>query len=225
MDMEHLTRRMQEKQAHEKKILAAAETIFCLKGYYEASMDEIAKEAQFTKRTVYQYFENKEELFSAVALQGYKKLTAATAGVNFNAQSGYEKLERFLESYDGFFRKNPETVQLIQSWDHVIGKTKGDGKYYRELIEWNGIIYQNVRDMIEEGKADGSIPPGQESEETALCLLLLIKGFFDQLTAAASCNFVSRQPDRDDMMNRMADLVLKPLKRSKAVTVTRKGTA
>ncbi|WP_369693305.1 helix-turn-helix domain-containing protein [Acetobacterium wieringae] len=41
--------------------MAVAEKIFGQNGFESASMDEIALEAQFTKRTLYQYFENNGE--------------------------------------------------------------------------------------------------------------------------------------------------------------------
>ena len=74
--METLPRREKERQARQAEIVAAAEKIFCRRDYADASMDEIAKEAQFTKRTVYQYFTNKEDLYCAVALEGNKRFFA-----------------------------------------------------------------------------------------------------------------------------------------------------
>ena len=46
----------------ETQILAAARKLFKKYGYQKVSMDEIAREAGVTKRTVYKYFKNKEEL-------------------------------------------------------------------------------------------------------------------------------------------------------------------
>lgn len=46
----------------EKQILNAAEKLFNKYGYKRVSMDEIAKEAGVTKKTVYSYYSSKEEL-------------------------------------------------------------------------------------------------------------------------------------------------------------------
>ncbi len=37
-------------------------------------MNELAKEVEYTKRTIYKYFSCKEDLFFAVVLRGYKRL-------------------------------------------------------------------------------------------------------------------------------------------------------
>jgi AcrR family transcriptional regulator len=49
-------------------ILAAARAVFTREGYAGASMDAVAAEAGASKRTVYQYFADKEELFAATVL-------------------------------------------------------------------------------------------------------------------------------------------------------------
>jgi AcrR family transcriptional regulator len=70
------SRRERERQARGDEIVAAAEALFAAHGYAGASMDEIARAAEFTKRTVYQYFASKEELFYAVVLRGMRQLLA-----------------------------------------------------------------------------------------------------------------------------------------------------
>ncbi len=58
-----LSKREENKLKKHTLIVDAAQKIFIQKGYEESSMDEIAKEAQCTKRTVYQYFSSKGDLF------------------------------------------------------------------------------------------------------------------------------------------------------------------
>jgi TetR/AcrR family transcriptional repressor of mexJK operon len=52
--------------AKPEAVLAAAKTLFMERGYGATSMDDIAKRAKVGKATVYEYFQNKEELFAAV---------------------------------------------------------------------------------------------------------------------------------------------------------------
>lgn len=57
-----------------KKLLTAAVSIFSKKGFYKATMDEIALEAGVAKGTLYYHFENKAELFKTVILEGVNDL-------------------------------------------------------------------------------------------------------------------------------------------------------
>jgi TetR/AcrR family transcriptional repressor of mexJK operon len=55
-------------QRKRQEILAAAREVFTREGYMGASMDAVAAEAGASKRTVYQYFTDKEDLFAATVL-------------------------------------------------------------------------------------------------------------------------------------------------------------
>ncbi|MGE0279102.1 MAG: TetR/AcrR family transcriptional regulator [Rhizobiaceae bacterium] len=66
--MTALPRRQQNKIERERRILAAALKVFSEVGYSGAAMDAVAIEARVSKPTLYQYFESKEALFSAMML-------------------------------------------------------------------------------------------------------------------------------------------------------------
>lgn len=57
---------MSKKQAltefHRGSILAAAERLFAEKGTEKTTMDDIAREAEYSKATLYVYFQSKEEI-------------------------------------------------------------------------------------------------------------------------------------------------------------------
>ena len=63
-------RKRQEKEIRRKDIVDAAERVFFSKGFENASMDEVAKEAEFSKRTVYIYFNSKEQIYFEIMIRG-----------------------------------------------------------------------------------------------------------------------------------------------------------
>lgn len=54
-------------------LLEAAEDIFLAKGYHSATMDDVARAAAMSKKTVYQLIRSKSELFMAL-LDHYQTL-------------------------------------------------------------------------------------------------------------------------------------------------------
>ena len=50
-------------------IILAAEKVFFKKGYLNATMDDVTKEAGFSKRTIYKYFNSKEQLYFEIMNQ------------------------------------------------------------------------------------------------------------------------------------------------------------
>lgn len=69
----------------EEQIVEAARKLFGKYGYKRVSVEEIAKEANVTKRTVYSYFKSKEEIlkyFLNEEVQNMKKIVEETEKVN-----------------------------------------------------------------------------------------------------------------------------------------------
>ena len=72
--MKEKTRKEKEKETREAEIINAAERLFYKHGFDDVSMDNIAKESEFTKRTLYQYFEHKEDLYFFDLYTPFQKL-------------------------------------------------------------------------------------------------------------------------------------------------------
>ncbi len=56
-------------------LLQTAETVFLTSGYHAATMDDVARSAGMSKRTVYQVFGSKAELFEALLHDRFRPLT------------------------------------------------------------------------------------------------------------------------------------------------------
>lgn len=65
-----LSRKDRERERHRQEILRAAERIFARKGYQAATIEEIAREAEFAVGTLYSFFKNKDELYTRV-IEGF----------------------------------------------------------------------------------------------------------------------------------------------------------
>lgn len=64
--VEPMSRKDRERERHRQEIVRAAERIFAQKGYQAATIEEIAREAEFAVGTLYNLFKGKEELYSRV---------------------------------------------------------------------------------------------------------------------------------------------------------------
>jgi AcrR family transcriptional regulator len=58
--------RAQKREANRERILRAARTVFGARGYYAATIEEIADEAGLSNGAIYYNFQSKEELFLAL---------------------------------------------------------------------------------------------------------------------------------------------------------------
>ena len=176
------TRRERERMVREGEIIDAAEKVFGQKGFDDASMDEIALEAQFTKRTLYLYFENKEELFFAAALKGFKKLFEYLEKASEGAQTGYARLVQGSNGYYRFYKEHPETMRLIGEIGQVKKRASAESQLLKELMQTDNEMFQWAAKTIAEGKSDGSIRDDLDALKTTFSIIFMMTGFFNQLS-------------------------------------------
>lgn len=67
-------RKEREKEQRRSDILDAAEKVFFRKGYDQATMDDVAAEAELSKGTLYLYFKSKDDLYFAISLRAHRAL-------------------------------------------------------------------------------------------------------------------------------------------------------
>ena len=108
---ERMTRREREKLRHRREILDAAERVFVSKGFDSATVEEIAREAEFSVGAIYTFFRNKEDLCSQVVtkiaedfLVAFRKDTAAAQGAMEGISKGVEARLRHAQEHGGFLR-------------------------------------------------------------------------------------------------------------------------
>jgi AcrR family transcriptional regulator len=93
-----LTRKERQEQTREELVGAAAK-VFARRGYYQATVEEIAAEAGFSTGAVYSNFDGKEELFLALAdrqvLDRVAEIEAVAGAAEGNGDAGLEAAEQF----------------------------------------------------------------------------------------------------------------------------------
>ncbi len=70
MDRPTIKRKEREREARREAILEAASRVFSRKSYYEATIDEIAAEAELAKGTLYNYYRDKQDIFLSLLERG-----------------------------------------------------------------------------------------------------------------------------------------------------------
>jgi len=179
--MENISRREKEKLMKEDEIISAAEKIFIHTGFEKASMDEIASEAQFTRKTVYQHFINKEDLYIAVVVRGFKQLLSCIQQQEEAGNNGFEKLRLMGFAYYQFYKKHPDTFRLMNLVGHI--KSKEENTYnHQEFNKANNFIVEEIVQVVNEGKADGSIRDDLDTMMVTHSAQFVMTGFFYELS-------------------------------------------
>lgn len=96
-------------------ILDAARRKLCNQSFNEFAMEAVATEAGVSRRTVYNQFANREELYCASRMQLFEKVDLALAEIKFDTDQPVEKmLHRFCEAGISILL-SPESFELRAS--------------------------------------------------------------------------------------------------------------
>lgn len=173
-------RKSQEKLIRKNDILKAAEKIFIQKGYESSTMDEIAADAEYTKRTVYQYFPAKEDIYFALALNAFEKLMEDIGSVFSQGICGLEKLQKAGEAYMLFYLKYPDQF-LIMSRARSIHTREAESVYHQGIVRYQQRMFELFGQAIEQGKNDGSIKKDIDAKLSTFFLVSASVSLFSEL--------------------------------------------
>ncbi|MFX0063822.1 MAG: TetR/AcrR family transcriptional regulator [Candidatus Hermodarchaeota archaeon] len=105
-------RREREKLRRRNNILEAAERRFFEKGFDEVSMDDIAKDLQLSKGTLYLYFKNKQSLYFAVVIKGIVILRDTFRKAVESETTGLKKILAIVQSFYGYLQAHSDYYLL-----------------------------------------------------------------------------------------------------------------
>lgn len=208
--MGQITRKERERRIRENEIIEAAKSIFARDGYESASMNEIAKVAEFSKRTLYQYFKDKDDLYLTVALQVYNSILEHLEKFEPTKKTGYEIVQEILEGYYEFYIKNESVFTIIYDIGKVRQRT--DNSKVNEFLKADKIIFEMLEENLRKGQEDGSIRKEIDVTSTTRSLIFLVTGFFNQLTITGQSYSKHIQMDTKKFALQTIDLLHSALK-------------
>lgn len=153
------TTSLKEKQRQEREalIIQAAEEIFQEKGYYEASMDEIAARVGIAKGTIYTHFPGKEELVLAIFrrnLETFIQRIDAVIDAETTPRARLEAIIQFV--YTGLYSKHAQLLSSMYNGVDMKRMIMEKGGCMSDL--WESVVSRVTR-LLEEGKAAGELNP------------------------------------------------------------------
>jgi AcrR family transcriptional regulator len=150
-------RREREKEERRQSILRAAREVFFEHGFYRATVDNVAEQAEVSKGTVYLYFESKETILAHLLLEGLDELVgelewAYAAGKPLRAD---ERLRRLGRAYLHFFQREPLYFRFLMAMDRGQFQEAVTPQVYQEVLETSLEGLNWAIRAVEQGIEDG----------------------------------------------------------------------
>lgn len=150
-------------------ILDAALRVFGQYGYRRTSMDDVAREADIAKGTIYLSFASKEEVFQALSERLSQRMLAGAEAASRRPGTTADKLAAMHAAWFGTYAetisRSPHAAELLDAKHRLSADLVADAaSHYKRL----------VRDVLAEAAAAGELDlePGGLTADTAAELLI-----------------------------------------------------
>ncbi len=157
-----------------QRIMQAAEGLFRTRRFHEVTLDEIAREADVGKGTIYLYFSDKEDLIFQAAVAGFDEMCQllrdrAAGPVPFD-----EALQRSCETISVFFQARRPLFRIILSEGERDMEGGGVGLRQR-WRERRKQMSEAMTEVIAEGVAAGGLRADLPADVLAEFLLGMLR--------------------------------------------------
>ena len=163
---------MSKKEELESKMIEAAVLEFLARGLESGSMENIAKEAEVSKRTLYKYFPNKEAIFDAII----EKLLLAVCGFIPTPYSKNESIETQLTKIIEYKAELMTSTEYMNISRLVLSEIMKGRRLEQKHLERFYVSELHFIKWIDAAKKDGKISSKQSSDLIANQFHSIIKG-------------------------------------------------
>ena len=143
---------MGKKKSSEKyyRIIAAATKVFAAKGFYQAKISEIAKEARVADGTIYLYFENKDDILISLFEEQMQSVLDNMIAQIQKEVDPVRKLEKFALTHLQLIEQKKDVAEIIQV------ELRQSSKFMKEYKNEKFAQYLDIiGDVIREGQEKG----------------------------------------------------------------------
>jgi len=140
------------------QILNAAEKIFAQKGYHDATISDVAREAKVSEATIYEYFPSKEELLFSIPGETVRKSKDRIEFMLQFIRGASNRLRAVIYHYLWFYETKPDyaavTMMILKQNRKFLEEPA-----YQDIREVSRVILQIVNEGIAEGEFKADINP------------------------------------------------------------------
>lgn len=138
-------------EKHEK-ILDAAAKVFARKGFHNAKVSEIAREAQVADGTIYLYFKNKDDILIHLFEEKMSEILAAQRAELAKGTDCIDRLRRYIGFHFGLVESHPDMAQVITL------ELRQSHKFMKQYVPHRFFEYLDAAsEVIREGQEKGEI--------------------------------------------------------------------
>lgn len=163
---------------HREQILKAAERLFTEKGYDQATITDISNEAGYSRRTIYAYYESKEDILHHILANGLQVLKEDIENAVNLKDDFFGRYKGICKAMGRYQRECPYSVEIVNGTNTVDLEKKNLSETMKRIVFLGEEINRILADYIEKGKEDGAVRQDTVPELTVYVLWSGITSLF-----------------------------------------------
>jgi AcrR family transcriptional regulator len=164
-----------EKQAHTRScLMSSAAKVFARRGLQQASIDEVAEDAGFTKGAFYANFKNKEELFLAMLDERFAQRIEEIERVIAGEGTTAEKARRAGADFTNMIAADPEWERLFFEFSAYAARNED---FREELVTRYGSMRDRIAAALQARHEEFGIDSALPFDQVALMTCAMGNGF------------------------------------------------
>lgn len=183
-------RKKESQETHRENIAAAAERLFSKQGVAAATMDSIAREAGYSKATLYVYFTNKEEIVGYLVLKSMRLLAFYISQAISSSGTVKERYVGICNALAGYQERYPFYFSLALGEINVNLEKEDCLLAERETYAVGEQINSAVETFIREGIEAGALQPDIPVLQTVFLFWSTLAGLIQ--TAADKAIYIQK---------------------------------
>ena len=179
-----------------------AEDLFKQNGYENTTLDVLAENSEYTKRTIYRYFVSKEDLYFAVMLKGHEQLLEAIKAETVNGQSGHDRIAMAYRASYNFFNENGWLFDLIAQMKSIESKRDpGELPYFKKYTDCVELLHREINGLFVMAHDDKSIRTDIDPRQLGVSSTLVLNGLFHMLRLYGDFFTENLYSDKDEFIS------------------------
>jgi AcrR family transcriptional regulator len=168
-----LTRKEQQQRTR-SRLLSSAAKVFACKGMQQASVDEVAEEAGYTKGAFYANFKSKEELFLAMLDERFAERIEEVEKAFAGDESPPEQARHAAAEFASVARGDPESERLFLEFGNYAMQNED---FRQELLTRFATLRSRLSEVFERRMETYGIDPPVPVDRIVRMVILMADGW------------------------------------------------
>ena len=208
---------MNKREDTKKLITEKAKETFINNGLLKTVMEDIAKNANISRRTIYRYFSSKEDLAFEVTIGLLKDWNTNQKNIYSNLKgNGIKRLESFLNQLIDYAEKRLDVMKYISEFDFYFQDGSPNAASSDTISRYNEIIFEPealLEEIIILGKKDKSIKEDLDIKLTVATITNVLWSFGQRIAIRGEIIKKESHLEGVDLIKNQVDIYIKAFKR------------